>query len=1010
MKRILLLCTLLTCLLHPTYAQKAGNLDPTFGTNGIYKTQFKVGNLGEEIGRQLFVQPDGRIIAFAELEGKLALYRYNTDGSVDPTYGTNGYSEPLDFNEQVPSPTYIYSFSVVAMQPDGKVVIGWNADDPLFEVHESFLVRFKTDGFLDDDFGVVSVYGPAFFKATSMVIQPDGKILVGGISATEYSFNDPYFTVLRYNSNGIRDAGFGTGGYIINDTHGYNSQASSIALQNDGKIVVLGSPNGGGNNSFLARYKSNGEPDASWSGDSFADIDFGANALAIQPDNKIVVAGAAPTSSAYKMALRRFNSNGSRDLTFSGDGKLYTNIVVTQGSNITLAIQSTGKILAATTPDNETSRFTLVRLTTTGGLDLSFSGDGKLVPDFETAHNFTLLSNDKIGITGYVQNSLNKDIMLARYNSNGNPDPTLDGDGKAIIFYQVGYASFLSTARQEDGKLVVLAQSFNGIDYDKILTRYTSNGTLDKTFSEDGTMPVDPQVYTVALQPNGKIIVAGGAYFNSTKLPVIARYNSDGSPDRSFANGGKIEHKNSSIVAFAIHANGKIIVAGNAGTVDDYDFAVTRYNSNGTLDLTFNNIGYKTTDFGSPNDLVKAVAIQGDGKVIVTGTAFARAPYDYDTRLAVARYNGNGTLDNTFGENGKALPEIFWGFGLTGGLDAKGDVAIQKDGKIVVAAEQWEESRYDPAPVLHGISRLNSDGSRDESFGEMNSATSIPGSNPKLLIDDQNGGKIILSGGSRVYRYLTNGLEDPSFEKSGKGLSQINDIVIGNHRLYMVGNITPFAQSYAAISAALLNDNQAPVVKMTAPANNSYYVAPATFYFIASASDPDGTISKVEFYRGNTLLKTERYAPYRCLMENVPAGTYRVWAKAYDNLGKTATSSVVQVIVGTTPLNSLVLSAAESNQHNLELKEGLTSARLEQNIPNPAKGTTLVRYYIPEKSTTAQLLLTDLNGRIMQKIQLNGKGTSQVSINTSALSAGTYAYSLYVDGKQADRKMLVIAR
>jgi hypothetical protein len=145
-------------------------------------------------------------------------------------------------------------------------------------------------------------------------------------------------------------------------------------------------------------------------------------------------------------------------------------------------------------------------------------------------------------------------------------------------------------------------------------------------------------------------------------------------------------------------------------------------------------------------------------------------------------------------------------------------------------------------------------------------------------------------------------------------------------------------------------------------------------------------------------------------MENMPVGTYRVWAKAYDNLGNTATSSVVQVVVGTAPSNSIVLSAAEANQHNLELKEGLTAARLEQNIPNPAKGTTLVRYYLPEKTANAQLILTDLSGRIVQKLQLNSKGTGQISINTSILPAGTYAYSLYVDDRQADRKMLVIAR
>ncbi|MCU7549931.1 Ig-like domain-containing protein [Chitinophagaceae bacterium LB-8] len=1003
MKKVLLLCMLLSHLLPPIQAQKAGDLDPTFGTQGILKTQFKAGNLGNESGTELFVQPDGRIISVAGLEGKLVLCRYNTDGSVDKTYGTNGYSEPLLFNYSFPTildPYYVD----VAMQPDGKVVIAWNVDDFISMLNASFLVRYNTDGSRDTDFGTVHISEPHDFLSTSLAIQPNGKILVGGYALVEYPFDSPYFVIARYNNNGTPDGSFGTGGYITSDPVGPYTSPTSIAVQSDGKIVVCDH-----NSAFLTRFKSNGDPDPSWGEEGNVEVDFPVHALVIQPDQKILVAGPAFTGSSYKLALRRFNSNGTPDRSFSGDGKLVTNTVVSPDGAFTVALQSNGRILASGTSGGNNPVLNILRFSNTGTPEITFAGNGKLVPGINGASSFTLLPDNRIGITGYIHNGVNKDLVLARYYGNGTPDPTLDGDGKAIIFYQVGYASFLSTALQKDGKLLALAQSFNGKYNDKLLTRYTSKGELDKTFSEDGMQPVDSAAQTVAIQPTGKIIVAGGDYFNSTKAPLIARYNQDGSPDHTFGNGGKIEHKNSSIVALAIHANGKIIVAGNGGTASDYDFAVTRYNSNGTLDLTYSNDGYVTTDFGSPADFAKAVAIQEDGKVVVSGTAFG---YDYNTQLALARYNGNGTLDKTFGEEGKALPAARWSTFLSGWPEAKGAIATQPDGKIVVAVEQWQELRYEPSPVYHGITRLKTDGSLDESFAmsEYYGASGVIdfrlGANPKVLIDFQNGG-IILTAGPYVSRYLMNGSVDPSFQGTDKGLSQINDIAIGNKRLYMVGSFTSFPQSFATISAALLKDNQPPVVNIVSPANNNSFVAPATINITALASDPDGTINKVEFYNGSTLVFTEWASPYYRQVHNVPPGTYKVTAKAYDNLGKTTTSSIINITV-TDPSQRLALGSLELNQDKQNQLEGL-SAHLEQNIPNPAQGSTLIRYYIPAKAGTAQLILTNLNGHVVQKFILN-KGSGQTSINTSSLPAGTYIYSLYIDGKQADRKLLVIAR
>jgi uncharacterized delta-60 repeat protein len=203
-------------------------------------------------------------------------------------------------------------------------------------------VRYNTDGSLDTDFYTTSIDGLLNFQSSSIAIQPDGKILVGGYVFTEYPGDFPYPVVIRYNSNGTPDAGFGNGGYITSDVYGFSSITSALALQSDGKIVVLSTPYNSGNTPILARYNINGDPDNSLDDDGIVEIDFLAKAVTVQPDQKITVAGAAYTGSPYKLALRRYNTNGSPDVSFSGDGKVITDRVVNENSTFTVKWKDLG--------------------------------------------------------------------------------------------------------------------------------------------------------------------------------------------------------------------------------------------------------------------------------------------------------------------------------------------------------------------------------------------------------------------------------------------------------------------------------------------------------------------------------------------------------------------------------------------------------------------------------------------------------------------------------------------
>lgn len=221
-------------------------------------------------------------------------------------------------------------------------------------------------------------------------------------------------------------------------------------------------------------------------------------------------------------------------------------------------------------------------------------------------------------------------FILARYTSEGTPDLTFGTGGQVFTDFG-GSASALGMGMYPDGKIVLAGFAIVGGRSDFALARYNSNGSLDANFGAGGKVITDlfggdDGARTVSIQSGGKILAAG----STNSGAAFVRYNPDGSLDTTFGTGGKVAGgPESGVAALGIQWDGKMLVAGTSSLAFRRDFALVRYNSDGTLDNTFGAGGQVSTDFGG-NDQASALTILPDGKILVSGFS--------DSNFALARY------------------------------------------------------------------------------------------------------------------------------------------------------------------------------------------------------------------------------------------------------------------------------------------------------------------------------------------------------------------------------------
>lgn len=669
--------------------------------------------------RAVAEQSDGKILIggkFLRVNGtpRNALARLNADGSLDMAF------HPIIGNT---SPT-VYS---IIVQPDGKILIGGSFGS-VNGTSRLCIARLNADGSLDSTFAPLSLFTSAG-DIQAMALQPDGKIIVGGLFF--YSLGgSPRQYIARINTDGTLDTTFDVG-------QGPDSLVNALAIQADGKILAGGyiTSFGSVSRNGIARLNTNGSLDASFNPGSGTNSNV--ETIAIQSDNKILIGGGFTSyNGTASERVARINTDGSLDASFNNGGTINDSVrkvVVLESGKILIG----GKFQFV----GGAQRWRFARLNADGTLDKSF------IPPLQSSSLGAVLvqMNGKIVLGGNF-------ALLTRVNADASEDTSF----APRVEWQGGISAI---AIQPDGKILIGGgfSRINGVARNNI-ARLNADGTLDTTF----TASVNSTVEAIVVQPNGEIILGGSFTFinNSVLRNRIVRLSADGSTiDMNFVPSGA----NDAVLEITLQPDGKILVGGFFFTFNGaLKRHIARLNSDGSFDAGFN---------AGTNDLaVTAITLQPDGKILVGGSF---AFFNDTPRKSIARLESNGNLDSSFtagadgGDVNKILPlpdgKILIGGSFSGvnnttrqgvaRLNPNGtldttlnttfnffstidDLLLQPDGKILVGGNF--QGVNITSPRLN-IARLNADGSSDSSFN-------VDASSRVSHLARQTDGKILIGG------------------------------------------------------------------------------------------------------------------------------------------------------------------------------------------------------------------------------------------------------------------------
>ena len=623
----------------------ARNRIARLNTDGSLDTTFNPGSGANDTIQTLAIQANGKVLLggwFTTINGTACnrIARLNADGSLDTTFN--------------PGSGALNGVYTLAVQPDGKVLLGGffsiiNGTD------RDGIARLNTDGSLDATFNPgADIYGNGINIVFALLMQPDGKILLGG---------DFFNSIARLNADDSADATFNPG-------TGANYWVHILAMQPDGKVLLGGefvSINGTRVN-YIARLNANGSLDTTFNpGTGANDAVY---ALALQADGKLLLGGDFTSiNGTVRHFIARLNADGSLDANFNAATGAGANNAVD-----TVAVQPDGKSLLGGdfTQINGTARNRIARLNIDGSLDVAFNpGTGADSEVFSLA----MQPDGKI-LLGGAFTSINgtTHIGIARLNANGSLDsafnPIMSSSSSAVVVRAL--------TLQPDGK-ILLGGAFNTINSSTRngVARLNADGSLDLTFNP--STGANNGVYTLALQPDGKLLL-GGIFtsINGTGRNRVARLNPNGTLDSTFNPG---TGANSDVNALLVQADGKVLLDGAFTTFNGVSRnRIARLNADGTLDTTFN-IGTGT------NGTLFCLALQADGKVILGGWF---STFNDSDGNRIARLFPDGSPDVIFNS----------GIGVDNNLTA---TALQADGKILLGGD----FTYINGMKLHSIARLS---------------------------------------------------------------------------------------------------------------------------------------------------------------------------------------------------------------------------------------------------------------------------------------------------------------
>jgi len=702
-----------------------GSTDTAFGLNGLVSMDF---TQADDIARAVAVQADNKILVVGTITNSsgnwvhIAVVRYNPDGSLDTGFNGSGRVTTAGGGA-----------TAVALQSDGKIVVGGACQVGVN--HDFCAVRFTREGPLDPSFnntGKAIATGTG--TASSIAVQPDGKVVLGG-----YTPDSGGFTVVRYNSDGSLDITFDKDGKLLSGFLSIDSTttgASSMNVLPDGRILLSGYSD---DQIAAMRLLPDGSFDTSFNGTGTtlftvtSRFDRGYASL-VKNDGRIVFAGTTAYSDTNPdnqkdFLLTRLNPDGSIDISFGANGFTTTDVGDAYDRGKAIGVQADGKIVVAGNwQHNGTPR--VGRLNPDGSFDTTFNETGKLVLPGSSGYE---VADVVVQMDGKIIVSCNfgGSIKFFRLNSNGALD---DSFGNAGVVEMPTARLILNAMKvQPDGKILVGGSLLAGQGL--MLMRLNSSGTPDRTFGRNGLFTAaiglsGGTINALALKPDGKILAAGMTMLGDQNTAfLLARFNSNGSVDTTFAEDGysftDVSPWYDFVTSMAVHSDGKIALGGySRQSPFENEFAAVKYNENGSPDNSFNGNGIATKDLGSGLETkATGVAFQSDGRIVLSGH-FSGMDYDF----AAIRFHPDGSLDYQWGEQGIASADVE-------GDDFSYGMVLDPMGRLVTVGESdklFSIVRFttDTAPV----SFVSVSGRVTDSAGNpINRAT--------LSVTDSNGSK-----------------------------------------------------------------------------------------------------------------------------------------------------------------------------------------------------------------------------------------------------------------------------
>ncbi|HNW98272.1 MAG TPA: T9SS type A sorting domain-containing protein [Bacteroidales bacterium] len=406
-------------------------------------------------------------------------------------------------------------------------------------------------------------------------------------------------------------------------------------------------------------------------------------------------------------SVNSFSQPGILDCDFNSDGKIITDFGTDNDAASSIAVQTDGKIIiAGTTIEPITlDNLLITRYTPDGNIDQTFATNGFDTLGFSDAmdrpHSVIIQPDEKILIAGSSYLSGKSFYFVVRYNANGSLDNSFGNNGK--LFSQIdGKFTYVSSIMlAPDGKIFC----GGSCDTDLLLFKLLSDGSIDNTFGTNGyvttDMSPDETIVKIAIQSDGKILAAAQVGGFSTKYDFgLLRYNSNGTLDSTFSYDGKLftsfgpDHDYCNDMCLA--PDGKIFLAGTSNTNPTNSFALIKYNSNGSIDLSFNQSGKVLMPIRK-SSICNSVELQEDGKILISGYSLDDSN---NSDFTLVRLNINGSIDSTFGTDGIVLTD----FGTN--VDYSTCMAIQPDGRILLGGKS-DLNFFNIVAIARYISGLN---------------------------------------------------------------------------------------------------------------------------------------------------------------------------------------------------------------------------------------------------------------------------------------------------------------